>query len=520
MDTSIHIEKEPRLATASAEAEVNLQDLESRYDESDGYILDVDHLGPHQSIKTARDGRTVLIPQPSDSSVDPLNWSQSKKHVILAIICACTFLPDYGSVTGAITLIPQAAEYGITPDEVNHSQSGNQFMVGAGGVVAVVLSTYFGRLPVLFWFMVVATATAAGQAGSHGFSGFFVPRVLNGFFAGAAQGSGLMFIKDMFFLHEHARKINIWQASVILSPYLGPLLASFMLTQLSWRWPFWIYTVETGLCLIAVILWGDETYYDRRLPQEKQPPRQSHLLRLLGVEQWRSRDLRNGFGESLMRALRTVARPVVLLANSYYMLTFAWVVGINATLALFLTSSYGFGPKQIGFFFFAPIVATILAEAIGHFLHDILARHYIRRHQGRLEPEARLSVIYLALPFLLSGLVVLGFALQRRWHFMVTAVGWGMYVFGTMVVSVGISAYQLDAYPRESGEVGAWINFSRTAGGFIVAYLQVKWVAKVGAEACFGTQAAVCAAVVPLVVVLQIFGKRIRGWERGALKRS
>ncbi|KAL8849462.1 MAG: hypothetical protein Q9221_005544 [Calogaya cf. arnoldii] len=518
MDTNLHVAKEPQTATAYAKTEHQTLDSELRYGDSEGYILDVNQIGPNLSTKTARDGQTVLIPQPSDALDDPLNWSQAKKHIVLAIVIACTFLPDYGSVTGAITLIPQAAEYGITPDEVNHSQSGNQFMVGAGGVVAVMLSAYFGRLPVLFWFMVIATATAAGQAGSHGFNGFFVPRVLNGFFAGAAQGSGLMFIKDMFFLHEHARKINIWQASVILSPYLGPLLASFMLMQLSWRWPFWVYTIETGVCLIAVIIWGEETYYDRRLPADKQPTRQSRLLRLIGVEQWRSRHLRDGFVEAMMRAFRTISRPVVLLANFYYMFTFAWVVGINATLALFLTSSYGFGPKQIGFFFFAPIVATILAEAIGHYLHDILARLYVRSHRGRLEPEARLSVIYIALPFLLTGLVVLGFALERKWHYMVTAVGWGMYVFGTMVVSVGISAYLLDAYPRESGEVGAWINFSRTAGGFIVAYLQVRWVDKVGAEACFGTQAAVCAAVVPIVIVLQVFGKRLRMWEKRSLE--
>lgn len=63
-------------------------------------------------------------------------------------------------------------------------------MVGAGGVIAVMFSAYFGRLPVLFWFTVVALATAAGQAGSHGFDGFFAPRVLNGLFAGAAQGVG------------------------------------------------------------------------------------------------------------------------------------------------------------------------------------------------------------------------------------------------------------------------------------------------------------------------------------------
>lgn len=96
---------------------------------------------------------------------------------------------------------------------------------------------------------------------------------------------------------------------------------------------------------------------------------------------------------------------------------------------------------------------------------------------------------------------------------MITATAWGMYVFGTMVVSVGISAYQLDAYPRSSGEVGAWINFSRTAGGFIVSYFQVRWVANVGAASCFGTQAAICAAVLPIVLIVQIWGRDMRKWE-------
>jgi hypothetical protein len=32
-----------------------------------------------------------------------------------------------------------------------------------------------------------------------------------------AQGGGLMFINDMFFFHERARKINIWAGFIILS---------------------------------------------------------------------------------------------------------------------------------------------------------------------------------------------------------------------------------------------------------------------------------------------------------------
>ena len=111
---------------------------------------------------------------------------------------------------------------------------------------------------------------------------------------------------------------------------------------------------------------------------------------------------------------------------------------------------------------------------------------------------------------MVTGLSLLGFCLERRYHYMLTAFAWGMYVFGTMVTSVGISAYQLDAYPRGSGEVGAWINFARTGAGFIVAYFQVTWVSRMGAEKTFGIQAAICAAVFPVIIVLQIYGKRLR----------
>lgn len=55
----------------------------SQYSEGLGdlQVLKVDH---NESLKLASDGKTVLIPQPSDDPNDPLNWSFTKKHVILA----------------------------------------------------------------------------------------------------------------------------------------------------------------------------------------------------------------------------------------------------------------------------------------------------------------------------------------------------------------------------------------------------------------------------------------------------
>ena len=157
-----------------------------------------------------------------------------------------------------------------------------------------------------------------------------------------------MFINDLFFFHERARKINIWSGFIILSPYFGPLFAAFIISTQKWIWAFWVYTIETALCLVAVILFVDETYYDRRVPRDQQPPRSSRLMRLVGIEQRRTHLLHNTFLQAMMRPVKVLLKPTVFLSTVYYLLTFAWVVGINTTLSIFLTPLYNFGPRQIG----------------------------------------------------------------------------------------------------------------------------------------------------------------------------
>lgn len=139
----------------------------------------------------------------------------------------------------------------------------------------------------------------------------------------------------------------------------------------------------------------EETYYDRRITAANQPQRGSRIARLTGIAQYRSRHLRNSFGQACMRPIRVILKPTVFLSSLYYLLTFAWVVGINTTLSIFLTPLYNFGPKQIGFFYFTPIVAALLGEVTGHWLHDAIARQYITSHNGHFEPEVRLRAIWL-----------------------------------------------------------------------------------------------------------------------------
>jgi hypothetical protein len=138
---------------------------------------------------------------------------------------------------------------------------------------------------------------------------------------------------------------------------------------------------------------------------------------------------------------------------------FAWAIGINITTTILFAEpeaigGYGYTNKGLGYLYFTPIVAVLIGEVFGHFFNDYLARRYIKSHHGVFEPEARLWMIYISIGFMAPALILVGEAL--KWHLNVTAVmfGWGIFVFGCMTMSVALTAYTLDAYPKLRQRLG------------------------------------------------------------------
>lgn len=92
-----------------------------------------------------------------------------------------------------------------------------------------------------------------------------------------------------------------------------------------------------------------------------------------------------------------------------------------------------------------------------------------------------------------------------------------MYTVAVMMFSVVLFTYALDSYTNAPGEVSAWFNFSRIIGGFSVGYFQQNWGLKAGFDVSFGVQAAIVGSAGLIIVVLQIWGERLRA-KGGALK--
>lgn len=161
-------------------------------------------------------------------------------------------------------------------------------------------------------------------------------------------------------------------------------------------------------------------------------------------------------------------------------------------------------------FYFAPIIGSLLGAAVGHWLHDLCGKLYMKRHNGVITPEARLLIIWLASPLMAVSILVLGFALEHTWHYMAIAVFTAIQVAGIMIATVALNAYLLDAYPEGSGEVGAWIVVGRTLGGFMATYIEINWVQRSGLVNAFGAQTGITAAAGFIIIFLGLLGQKIR----------
>ncbi|KAF5020983.1 hypothetical protein F66182_6995 [Fusarium sp. NRRL 66182] len=485
-----------------------------------GLVLATDALDGPTSLKVAADGHTVLLPQPTDDPSDPLNWSWTRKHLVLFTIAWAALCADFTSAAGSSIIFDQAADWHISPGRANQPNAINILMNGIGGLLWVPLSSIWGRAPVLFWTNVAGLAVNIGTAVAPNYDTYFAMRALSGLFLTSGQTIAIAFLRDIFFYHERARKIGLWAVLYIASPYLGPCLGNFVIYETS-HWPdiWWMGSGVAGAQLVLVLLFIDETWYNRDVPQDNQPKRSnglgSRMLRITGIWQIQNMSYFQDTKPVLKRLITTITRPIVALICITYFLCFAWAIGINITSTILFArpeevGGYGYSTRTIGFLYFTTFVAVFLGEIFGHYFNDYMVRRYLKKHHGLYEPEVRLSTIYISIVLMALSLVLVGQAFERTLHITAVIFGWGIYIFGVMLMSVSVTAYGLDSYPTVPAELGGWINFARTVGGFSIGYYQEPWLERVGADASFGTQAAIVALSVIPIEIIRIYGGRLR----------
>ncbi|KAJ6453745.1 MFS general substrate transporter [Mycena sanguinolenta] len=470
-------------------------------------------------LKLSRDGTKVLWPQPTDSPDDPQNWSDRRKLTLLIIITLAAIVPDFDSGIGIAAIFKLAVQYNTNPNHINNLTSNwSIFLLGWGGLTAVMAIRRLGRLPVLFWSQLLALGFLIGCTFAPNLNTFTAMRCLSGFFGTAPQVTGLYVVTDLYPFHLQARMLNFWTMGFIISPFLSPFAFGFLVARTSWRWAYGIGSMYGAIVVVLIVLFMEETMYDRTV--RPIPERQSSGLRyriesLVGITGLRMQKYRVSWTEAIISPLNVFWRPHILGILIFEAMLFGFSIGINVTNAVFLGS-----PPPVGFAWseFAiaggygtPIVSVILGELIGRYMNEFIQNYSIRRNNGVFEAESRLWACYVAIPIYICGFVVLGASFQKHLSAGAIVMGSGLAELATMINTVAVYAYCNDAFPKHQGEVSALINLFRTLGGFAVAYFQVPWATKHGALQVFGVEAAIVTGLFLIVVpALQLNGRVLR----------
>ena len=90
--TELHNSEEPNVLRADVNSETTVE------------------AGVVQHLKKAKNGVTVLIPQPTDDPEDPMNWSWIKKHLVFFALLPGCFLTDWTLTYGTSLFVPQAMQ--------------------------------------------------------------------------------------------------------------------------------------------------------------------------------------------------------------------------------------------------------------------------------------------------------------------------------------------------------------------------------------------------------------------------
>ncbi|EGG00293.1 uncharacterized protein MELLADRAFT_93710 [Melampsora larici-populina 98AG31] len=483
-----------------------ISDLNIYYANSQGKVI-IDPLEAEaelaQKLKLDKTGRIILWPQPSHSPDDPQNWSSHKKLVHLIILTMASFVPDFCSAIGIASLFSLAKEFDTTPGEINNltskiketlicfisgSISWSIFLLGPGGILAVIFVKRYGRLPVLFWSQLIGLGFLIGCAAAPTLPIFAAMRCLNAFFSTAPQVMGLYVVNDLYPFHLQARMVPNYTMSIHRAIWVSGIQNSSM---------------YVGIVVILIALFMEETIYDRFSEDQPVPGRsfKARFESLIGITGFRTAGDRDTWRQAITPMIQLLARPHLMGILIYLGAVFGFGIGINVTNVVFVLSPppFGFGLTTIAAssLYATPVIAVFIGEIMGRYINDAIAKRLTHRNSGVFEPEMRLWTLYIGLPLYVGGLVLLGAAFQEKLSVAAIVFGWGLAEVATMVTTVACSAlsystvnYTNNTFPFP-GEISALLNQSRVLGGFAVPFFQVKWASSRGALETFGCEAAI-----------------------------
>ena len=161
-------------------------------------------------LKHAKDGVTVLAPQPSDDPNDPLNrpfWQRNMSF--LTLLLATIFSTIHGPMLAPVT-VELALEFNKSVNDIAKLSSYMVLVIGVFSYIYSFMARVYGKRLFFLVAILVMTAADAWGACAHSFGSLLGARILSGFGQAAFEALGLGVVGDIFFIHERGKLVALY----------------------------------------------------------------------------------------------------------------------------------------------------------------------------------------------------------------------------------------------------------------------------------------------------------------------
>ncbi|KAF2790842.1 MFS general substrate transporter [Melanomma pulvis-pyrius CBS 109.77] len=475
----------------------------------------------------------ALYPVPDENPNDPLQWSNTKKSLILLICSLYSFLGNCALLGPSVYIGLYSELFGITPTKASDLISYPNLAFGFGSLILVPLYLKIGRRPVMLASMVLFAAGLIGASQATTFNGLMAARVIHGFGSGVCEALPVQLVNDIFFLHERGARIGYYTVCLCLGS-LGPLFAGYMLAGgYSWQLFFYVVFAFAMALLIFAFFVVEETAYKRNKtvsipgspasPAEHEknadashaevatalPPRKTFMQTL---KVWNGIDKEQEFWIMIPRSFTYFLVPQVLwVVTSFGIYIGLGALAFNYTFPLKITAPpYSWTRTNSGLITIASLIGFVLAIP---FLpsSDRLAARLTRKNNGIREAEMRLGVILPAMIIAPAGIILYGMAAEHDLHWIAYFFGVAMDQFGALFYFSFTLAYAVDSYQSNTSEMLIAMNLGKQAISFGMGIYLLDWILLRGfAVTISGIFASILLVNNLFLLVFMFWGKKIR----------
>ncbi|KAJ5107694.1 hypothetical protein N7456_004369 [Penicillium angulare] len=475
-----------------------------------------------ETIFPAENGEITLIPTPTNSPDDPLNWSTWRRYwhaflILLIVAFTAATSNDAGTAGNGMN-----AELGISWDAIN--VAAGVLFVGIGYCTLLLSPAPFlyGRrisylLCILFsmigsiWFARVQSVE---------------DNIWNQLFVGAsescAEALAQQSLSDIFFQHHRGLVLGFYILATSIGTFMGPLVAGFITDDdnLGWRWVGWLAVIISGAMFILFYFGLEETYFDRKsvLQGLDVRPQGAHRSSEHHSEKSNSQDntgpvlvnsssmtdeesgqkkgktywqrialitpaptlIGTGFKQYFLRmwyTLRIFSFPAVIYSGLQWGAQDAWLTFyLTVEEDNYYEAPWFYTDAAVGIMNVPTLIGACIGCIYGGWFSDFFVTWMAKRNHGIFEAEQRLWLLFPVAFIGPAGLMLFGIGSDKGWNWPLPYLGLGFIGFGWGCAGDLSMAYLQDAYPDMVLEGMVGVSVINNTIGCIFTFSAQYWL--------------------------------------------